>query len=131
MTAVSSEQADRSAAPESVDTRSAGGPEGRVYAVPFATVWDRLLTEVAERPRWDLVHHDEELGLITVACRSVFPPRTDDLTVWVRLDVNGLTRVDVRSEPRSRRTLGASERRVRNLLARLDSALGPDARVRS
>ena len=114
-----------------MDTRSPAGPEGRVYAVPFARVWDCLVSLVAERSRWDLVHQDEDLGLITVACRGVLPGRTDDLTIWVRLDVNGLTSVDVRSESRLRRGLGAGERRVRDVLARLDHDLGAEARVRS
>ena len=113
-----------------VDTRSPTGPDGRVYAVPFARVWDRLLAEVSARARWDLVHRDEDLGLITVACRGMIRGRADDLTIWVGLDANGLTRVDVRSESRSRRSFVAGERRVRDLLARLDRSLGADARVR-
>jgi hypothetical protein len=129
MTSVTSSRSGRHAAPEAVDTRSPAGPEGRVYAVPFASVWDRLISEVARRSRWELVHQDEDLGLITVACRGVLPGRSDDLTLWVRLDGNALTRVDARCELRSRRGAGVGERRVSEILKRLDAALGPAARV--
>lgn len=131
MTTASSHRQGPQTAPETVDTRSPGGPEGRVYAVSFARVWDRLISEVSERSRWDLVHRDEDLGLITVACRGLLPGRADDLSIWVRLDGNGLTRVDMRSESRSKRDFGAGEKRVRDLLARLDRDLGTKARVRS
>ena len=127
MATVSSDRQSRRTAPETVDTRSGTGVDGRVYAVSFARVWDLLVAKVAERTRWELIHQDEDLGLITVACRGVLRGRADDLTIWVRLDGNGLTRVDVRSESRSR---GTGERRVRELLTRLDRGLGPDARVR-
>ena len=113
--------------PIAVDTRSPAGPRGRVYAVPFAGVWDCLVSDLAARNRWDLVHRDEDLGLITVACRGWLRGRADDVTIWVRLDANGLTRVDVRTE--SRRGAGAGERRIRDLFDRLDQALGREARV--
>ena len=127
MATASSDRQGRRSAPETVDTRSDTGVDGRVYAVSFARVWDQLVAEVDERTRWELIHRDEDLGLITVACRGILPGRTDDLTIWVRLDRNGLTRVDVRSESRSR---SAGERRIRELMERLDRGLGPDARVR-
>ena len=101
-----------------------------MYAVSFARVWDWLVTEISRRGRWDLVHQDEDLGLITVACRGVLPGRADDLTIWVGLDGNGLTRVDLRAESRARRGFGACERRVLDLLNSMDGALGTDARVR-
>jgi hypothetical protein len=102
-----------------------------VYAVPFARVWDQLLVEIGARGRWDMVHSDEEMGLITVACRGILPGRPDDLTIWVRLDGNGLTRVDLRCESHTRRDFGAGERRVRDLLASLDRTLGSGSRVRA
>jgi hypothetical protein len=112
-----------------VDTRSSGGPDGRLYTASFAEVWDRVLEDVRDRGRWELVHHDEELGLITVQCRGFLSAGASLLTIWVSLDTNGLTRLDLRSVPESRRDLRAGERRIRDLLGSLDRALGQGARV--
>ncbi|MFQ5747156.1 MAG: DUF1499 domain-containing protein [Gemmatimonadota bacterium] len=111
------------------DTRE-GEPPGRTYAVPFAEVWDALLRDVGARRGWTLVHADEEMGLLTALCRSLRPHRPDDLSVWVALDENGLTRVEVRSAPRAPGgDLGVNRRRVLSLLARLDGAVRPGVRV--
>jgi hypothetical protein len=116
----------------SVDTRHVEGPPGRTYSAPFARVWDVLHQEIRRRRRWTLVHSDEEMGLLTVTCRPILPRGLDDLTVWVRLDENGLTRVDMRSVARwSRGDLGVNSRRVAGLTSRLDQALGPGVRVRT
>ena len=45
-------------------SRLAGSPDSRVYAAPFARVWDALHEEFSERRRWSVVHSDEELGLL-------------------------------------------------------------------
>jgi hypothetical protein len=129
MTTTSSNRAGRPVSAEPVDTRSPGGPEGRLYTASFAEVWDRTLDEVRARARWGLVHQDEELGLITVRCRGFLAAGESLLTIWVSLDDNGLTRLDLRSVPQTRRDMGAGERRVRDLLDRLDRGLGPGARV--
>ncbi len=112
------------------DTRGPDGPSGRVYAVPFARVWDEILLEVERHRRWKLLHRDEGLGLITVECTTLGFRFVDDLTIWVALDANGLTLVDMRSKSRrGRGDLGVNRRRVERLLARLDAALGPSARL--
>lgn len=112
------------------DTRRGDVRPGRTYAVPFADVWDALVRDIRRRRGWRLVHADEELGLLTALCRSVRPRRPDDLSVWVALDENGLTSVEVRSASRGPGgDLGANRRRVRSLLARLDRAVRPGARV--
>ena len=129
MTTASADSAQRPPQAAPVDTRSAGGPEGRLYLAAVADVWDHVLEEVRARGRWELVHHDEDLGLITVRCRGFFPTSCSLLTIWVSLDDNGLTRVDLRSVPETRRDLGSGERRVRDLLDSLDRALGPGSRV--
>jgi hypothetical protein len=129
MTTTSSSDAARPATAEPVDTRSPGGPEGRLYTASFATVWDRVLEEVRMQGRWELVHQDEDLGIITVRCRGFLSAGASLLTTWVSLDDNGLTRLDLRSVPESRRDLGAGKRRIRGLLERLDRALGPGTRV--
>mgnify|MGYP001819207268 CR=1 FL=1 len=131
MTTTPASHAGRSTDADPVDTRSAGGPEGRLYTASFAAVWDRLLEEVRSRNRWELVHHDEDLGLITIRCRGFLPAGVGLLSIWVSLDSNGLTRVDLRYVPETRRGLGAGERRIRELVRRMDQALGPGTRVRA
>lgn len=114
------------------DTRSPGGPEGRLYAVPFARVWDAIPTVVARRRLWRIVHADEEIGLATIVCRLPGAGIAGDLSVWVRLDDNGLTRVDARAGTRSRWPgPGTSRRRLDRFLAGLDRAVGPGARIRA
>lgn len=115
----------------SADTREPEGPPGRLYASPFARVWDALLAEVRSRPRWRLAHRDEEMGLITVRCRSLLFRFVDDLTIWVELDENGLTRVNARSSSRvGRGDFGVNRRRIVRLLEELDRRLGPGQRLR-
>lgn len=112
------------------DTRAPGGPEGRTYTVPFADVWDAATADIRGRRGWEIVHADEERGLLTVVCRSRFRRSSDDLNVWVRLDEYGLTRVDARAGSREGRlSPGANRRRVVELLEALDEALGPGTRV--
>lgn len=111
------------------DTRTPGGPARRLYAAPFAGVWDSLLDLVHQRRGWTLVHADEELGLMTVMCRSLVLRVHDDLTIWVSLDENGLTRVEARSESRiGRGDFGVNRRRIERLLQRLDGTVGPAIR---
>ncbi|WP_419167305.1 DUF1499 domain-containing protein [Candidatus Palauibacter sp.] len=114
----------------SADTRRPDGPEPRLYQAPFACVWDELLRYVRRRPSWKLVLSDEDLGLISVRCVNPVLRFVDDLTVWVALDGNGLTRVDALSRARRRDfDLGANRRRIRRMLLWLDRALGPAARL--
>lgn len=121
-----SEEAGR----ELIDTRAADGPEGRTYTVPFAEVWDAATADIRGRRGWEIVHADEERGLLTVVCRSRLRRSSDDLSVWVRLDEYGLTRVDARAGSREGRlSPGANRRRVVELLGALDEALGPGTRV--
>ncbi|MGH7541053.1 MAG: hypothetical protein ACRELC_08650, partial [Gemmatimonadota bacterium] len=68
---------------KAADTRAPDGPEGRLYAAPFARVWDEIVGEIARHRRWSLQHKDEELGIITVACRSLVFRFVDDLSIWV------------------------------------------------
>jgi hypothetical protein len=131
MTTTPASHAGRPTDADPVDTRLPGGPEGRLYTAAFATVWDRLLEDVRSRNRWELVHHDEDLGLITIRCRGFLPAGVGLLSIWVSLDSNGLTRVDLRYVPETRRGSGAGERRIRELVGRMDHALGPGTRVRA
>ena len=114
----------------SADTRAPGGPEPRVYEVAFSRVWDQLLMYVRRRWWWTLAHRDEDLGLISVRCTVPLLRWVDDLTIWVALDSNGLTRVDAFSRAQGRDfDLGMNRRRIRRLLGSLDRALGPQARL--
>lgn len=131
MTTTPSSEATSRAREDTVDTRRAGGPPGRLYLASFATVWDRVLETVRQRRRWELVHHDEELGLVTVRCRGFLPRSISLLNIWVSLDGNGLTRLDARSVPDGRRAAVPGDRLVREFLAGVDGALGSGARVRS
>lgn len=113
------------------DTRAEDGPGGRLYAAPFARAWDSLLAQIQARPRWELAHEDEELGLITVRCRSLVFRFVDDLTIWVELDENGMTRVDARSASRvGQGDLGVNRRRLVRLFRTLDEQVGPETRLR-
>lgn len=104
-----------------VDTREPGPPAGRCYAAPFARVWDELLAYTRHRPRWRLTHSDETLGVLVATCRSRVFGLVDDLTVWVSLDEQGLTRVEARSRARTGvGDLGVNRRRVERLLGHLD-----------
>ncbi|MGW8281837.1 MAG: hypothetical protein ACWGON_00945 [Gemmatimonadota bacterium] len=114
-----------------VDTRSPDSPDSRVYAAPFARVWDAMHSEITRRRRWRVIHSDEGLGVLTAVCRTLIPGESIHLTVWVRLDEYALTRVDVRSTSRSRFGLpGGDRRRVQSLVTCLDDRLGDGTRVR-
>lgn len=103
------------------DTREPGPPAGRCYAAPFARVWDALLAYARERPRWRVTHADETQGVLVATCRSRVFRFVDDLTVWVYLDEQGLTRVDARSRARrGHGDLGVNRRRLERLLRHLD-----------
>ncbi len=102
-----------------------------MYAAPFAQVWDAILQQVASRRGWVLAHKDEEMGIITVRCRTPVFRFVDDLTIWVALDENGQTLVDALSRSRvGKGDLGVNGRRIRRVLSTLDQALGPNARLR-
>ena len=108
------------------DTRLPGGPDGRLYpSVPFAGAWDAVMREVDRNRLWSLVHSDEDLGILTVACRTPVLGFVDDLTVWVSLDANGFTRVEARSASRrGRGDLGVNRRRLTRLMERIDRSVG-------
>jgi len=117
---------------ETIDTRRPESPEGRTYAAPYARVWDALHEEIERRRLWSVVHSDEELGLLTAVCRSWLSRQTSHITVWVRLDENALTRVDVRSWTRPGICFpGGNRRRVQEIIAGLDRMLGRETRVGS
>lgn len=103
------------------DTRLPGPPEGRRYLAPFARVWDEIRGMIEEQPRWSLEHADETRGLMAATCRSRFFGFVDDLTVWLRLDADGMTEVALRSRSRTGKgDFGVNRRRIEHILERLD-----------
>ncbi len=89
-----------------------------------------MLEFIQNRPRWTLTHKDESLGILTVCCRTPVFRFVDDLSIWVALDENGLTRVEVRSRSRiGKGDWGVNRRRIRRLLLKLDQSLGPQTRL--
>ncbi len=98
---------------------------GRTYAIPFDRVWYACLKLVTNRSRWTLLYNDDLAGIIRVSCTTLVFRFKDDLEIRIRLDENGLTRVDVRSRSfRSHRDLGVNARRIGRFLLRLDKILG-------
>jgi len=114
------------------DTRSPGPPSGRTYAAPFAEVWDAVRGRVDAHPRWRVEHADETNGILRVTCRSRVFRLVDDLTVWISLDEEGLTRLEVRSAARTGKgDLGVNRRRIESLLEGLDASFERVGDVRS
>lgn len=104
------------------DTRTSGPPGGRTYAAPFAEVWDAVRGRVDAHPRWRVEHADETNGILRVTCRSRVFRFVDDLTVWISLDEEGLTRLEARSAARTGKgDFGVNRRRIESLLADLDA----------
>ena len=76
---------------------------------------------IEERPRWRLQHADETEGFIAATCKSRVFGFVDDLTLWVRLDRNGLTEVAARSRSRTGKgDFGVNRRRIQEIMATLD-----------
>ena len=101
----------------------AGDPalRGRTYSVPFARVWDAVLAEVERRRRWTLVDASPAAGEIRAEARTAVFGFTDDVTIRISLDPNGLTRVDMESASRvGRGDLGVNRRRIARFLHALD-----------
>lgn len=112
------------------DTREPDGPAGRCYTVAFARVWDEILGQIERRRGWKLSYLDEELGIITATCTSLVFRFVDDLTIWVELDENALTRVEALSRSRvGDFDLGVNRRRIARLFGSLDRTLGPGSRL--
>lgn len=104
------------------DTRAPGPPSGRCYAAPFAAVWDAVRSEVDAHRRWRVEHADETNGILRVTCRARLFRWIDDLTVWISLDEEGLTRFEARSAARTGvGDLGVNRRRIESLLEHLDA----------
>lgn len=100
---------------------------GRTYAVPFDRVWTSALALVGGRLRgWSLIEADDLEGVIRGEAVAPVLRRVSDVTVHVRLDADGQTRVDARSISRTERgDLGANVRLLTRFFEQLDRLLTP------
>jgi uncharacterized protein (DUF1499 family) len=106
--------------PDAADPRL----RGRAYPVPFSAVWDAALATAHAMPRWTVGEPDARSGTLRAEAHTALWKFTDDVTIHISLDDNGLTRVDLRSSSRvGRADLGTNARRVARFLHALDARL--------
>lgn len=106
--------------PDSPDRRL----RGRSYAIPFAEVWAAAVETARSRPRWTVTEADARGGVIEAEARTALWRFVDDVEVRVRLDGDGLTRVDATSASRiGSADLGTNARRIARFLHALDRRL--------
>ena len=103
--------------PDSPDRRL----RGREYPVPYADVWEAALETARKRPRWTVTEARPRTGEIHAEARTRLWGFTDDVTIRVSLDGDGMTRVDVVSQSRvGKADLGTNARRIARFLHALD-----------
>lgn len=97
---------------------------GRTYLVPFAAVWDEILSMIESDPRWKLIRADEGTGLIRAEATTRFLRFVDDVRFKLKLDQDALTRVDMWSASRKGKgDLGNNARRIGRFYQNLDRRL--------
>lgn len=106
------------------DTSGASDDSGRSYAVPYERVW-RTAVEVARSSRgWSVLAIDPVRGRIEAEARTAVWKFVDLITIELRLDELGSTRLHVTSAAVTERPhLGVRNRRIRRFLRSLDAAL--------
>ncbi len=98
---------------------------GRTYVVPFATVWDEIISMIETHRRWNLVRADEGSGQIRAEAKTLVFRFVDDVRFRLKLDQNALTRVDMWSASRvGKGDFGANVRRIARFCRDLDRRLG-------
>lgn len=98
---------------------------GRTYAIPFDRVWNACL-ELADGglPRWWVARSDDQRGVIEARQKTLVFRFIDDVRIFVGLDNNAQTRVDMISRSRKGRgDLGTNARRIHRFLRALDERL--------
>lgn len=102
---------------------------GRTYAISFDRVWrEALALASVGMPGWSVFGSDDGEGIIQAEVRGRLLALPSEVVVWIGLDVDAQTRVDLRSVARSARIdLGTNRRRVRAFCRALDGALGTSA----
>ena len=98
---------------------------GRTYAIPFERVWSTALAAIrGGLPRWKVLSHDDQKGIILAEARTALFRRDVDIHVRIGLDHNGQTRVDVRSALRGAHgDLGSTRRLIGAFLTEVDRRL--------
>ena len=98
---------------------------GRTYMVPFAKVWDEIISMIEKHPRWKVLRADEGAGLIHAEAKTLVFRFVDDVRFKLKLDDNALTRVDMWSASRKGKgDLGTNARRIGSFCRELDRRLG-------
>lgn len=99
---------------------------GRTYAIPFERVWSTALAAIhGGLPRWRVLSHDDQKGIILAEARTAVLRRDVDIHVRIGLDENGQTRVDVRTALRGAHgDMGSTRRLIGAFLAELDKRMG-------
>lgn len=102
---------------------------GRTYAIPFERVWSTALASIhGGLPRWRVLSHDDQKGVILAEARTAVLRRDVDIKVRIGLDEHGQTRVDVRTALRGAHgDLGTTKRVIAAFLEELDRRLGATA----
>lgn len=98
---------------------------GRTYAIPFDRVWNACM-ELAGGglPRWWIARADDQRGVIDARQKTFVFRFIDDVRIYVSLDNNGQTRVDMASRSRKGRAdLGTNARRIHRFFRALDRHL--------
>jgi len=101
---------------------------GRTYAIPFDRVWSTALAVIrGGLPRWSVLSHDDQKGVILAEARTAILRRDVDIHVRIGLDDNGQTRVDIRTALRGAHgDLGSTRRLIHTFLKELDRRLGAE-----
>jgi len=98
---------------------------GRRYAIPYQLVWVEAARLVNSRsPRWNLLEANDQTGCLRAESTSALFHFIDDVQIFIYLDSDAQTRVDLTSKSRSGRwDLGVNARRIRHFLRDLDRRL--------
>ena len=101
------------------------GLTGRTYAIPFAAVWDAAIALAGGRLRgWRIERADDEIGIVMADVKGPLLPLEANVSVYVTLDANAQTRVDMWARGLHRGWgFGVHQRRVRRFFEALDRAL--------
>jgi uncharacterized protein (DUF1499 family) len=100
----------------------------RVYYADVPQAAAAAEQALSRLPRWKLVQHDSENGVLEAEVRTRVGPFTDDVTVYFFPLGRGQTRVTVRSRSRlGRGDLGQNAHHIRELQAAMDARLNTDA----
>lgn len=98
---------------------------GRTYAIPFEQVWQGSLAMAKGGLRgWRLVSSDDYDGVIRAEARSLIFRFVDDVVIYITLDHDAQTRVDMQSSSRKGGVdLGTNARRIGKFFRVLDQKL--------